>query len=117
MIWGLVFSYVEGRRVSELLGAMLCASFILSSGVVKSVAVLFLHAGVPETWMPAVTGAAFTPVLLVSLWWLRRGRRRPMPGDEAERHRTRADAARRPDGIPARAWAVTAVAGRGLCAP
>jgi hypothetical protein len=84
MIWGLVFSYVEGRRVSELLGSMLCASFILSSGVVKSVAVLFLHAGVPETWMPAVTGAAFVPLLLVSLWWLER---MPPPDarDEAER--------------------------------
>ncbi|MES1973402.1 MAG: DUF5690 family protein [Pseudomonadota bacterium] len=84
MIWGLVFSYVEGRRVSELLGSMLCASFILSSGVVKSVAVLFLHAGVPETWMPAATGAAFVPLLLVSLWCLER---MPPPDarDEAER--------------------------------
>lgn len=84
MIWGLVFSYVEGRRASELLGAMLCASFILSSGVVKSVATLFLHAGVPELWMPAVTGLAFVPVLLVSLWWLER---MPPPDarDEAER--------------------------------
>ena len=37
MIWGLVFGYMEGRRVSEVLGSILCASFILSSGVVKSV--------------------------------------------------------------------------------
>ena len=29
MIWGLVFGYMEGRRVSEVLGSMLCASFIL----------------------------------------------------------------------------------------
>ena len=33
MIWGLVFSYMEGRRSSEVLGAVLCASFIVSSGV------------------------------------------------------------------------------------
>ncbi|MBU4433990.1 MAG: hypothetical protein KKC14_06200, partial [Alphaproteobacteria bacterium] len=32
MIWGLVFGYMEGRRVSEVLGAILCASFIVSSG-------------------------------------------------------------------------------------
>ena len=84
MIWGLVFSYVEGRRVSELLGAMLCASFILSSGVVKSVAVLLLQAGLPELWMPAATGLVFVPLLLVSLWWLER---LPPPDarDEAER--------------------------------
>ena len=37
MIWGLVFSYMEGRRSSEILGAVLCASFIVSSGAVKSV--------------------------------------------------------------------------------
>lgn len=84
LIWGLVFSYVEGRRVSELLGSMLCASFILSSGVVKSVAVLLMQAGVAEHWMPAVTGLDFVPVLLLALWQLER---LPPPDarDEAER--------------------------------
>jgi len=84
MIWGLVFSYVEGRRASELMGAMLCASFILSSGVVKSVATLLLQAGVHELWMPASTGLVFVPVLLISLWQLER---LPPPDarDEAER--------------------------------
>lgn len=72
MIWGLVFSYVEGRRVTELLGAMLCASFIVSSGVVKSVATMLMQAGVPELWMPAATGLVFVPLLLVSLWLLER---------------------------------------------
>ncbi len=84
MIWGLVFSYVEGRRASEALGAMLCASLILSSGVVKSAAVVLLHAGVPEFWMPAATPLLFVPVLLAALWQLER---LPAPDadDEAER--------------------------------
>jgi hypothetical protein len=84
MIWGLVFSYVEGRRASEAMGAMLCASFILASGVVKTVATLVMRWGVSEYWMPAVTGALFIPVLLVSLWMLER---LPPPDarDEAER--------------------------------
>ena len=84
MIWGLVFSYVEGRRTSELIGAMLCASFILASGVVKSVAVLLMHGGVAEVWMPAATGVLFVPLLAVALWWLER---MPAPDarDEAER--------------------------------
>lgn len=84
MIWGLVFSYVEGRRTSELLGAMLCASFILSSGVAKSAATLLMQAGVPELWMPAATGLVFVPLLLISLWQLER---MPPPdaADEAER--------------------------------
>jgi hypothetical protein len=84
LIWGLVFSYLEGRRTTELLGAMLCASFIVSSGVVKSVATLLLQAGVPELWMPAATGLLFVPLLLVSVWQLERV---PPPSarDEAER--------------------------------
>lgn len=84
LIWGLVFSYVEGRRATELLGSMLCASFILSSGVVKSVAMLLMDAGIPERWMPAATGLAFVPLLLIALWQLER---LPPPDarDEAER--------------------------------
>ncbi|MDE8651017.1 DUF5690 family protein [Novosphingobium album (ex Liu et al. 2023)] len=84
MIWGLVFSYVEGRRCSELLGAMLCASFILSSGVVKSAAVWLMQHGVSEHWMPVATGAAFVPVLLASLWILE-SLPPPDARDEAER--------------------------------
>jgi hypothetical protein len=68
MVWGMVFGFVEGRRQSELIGAMLCASFILSSGVVKSVgAAVMLHAAVSPFWMPAVTGLIFTPLLLLCL--------------------------------------------------
>ena len=37
MAWGVVFSYLEGRRVTELLAAILCINFILSSGFVKTV--------------------------------------------------------------------------------
>ncbi|MFX7854064.1 DUF5690 family protein, partial [Acinetobacter baumannii] len=53
LIWGLVFSYVEGRRTSEVIGAILCASFILSSGVVKSAGAWLLSLGVSVWWMPA----------------------------------------------------------------
>ncbi|SCW92077.1 hypothetical protein SAMN02927924_04119 [Sphingobium faniae] len=84
MIWGLVFSYVEGRRCSEMLGAMLCASFIVSSGAVKSVAIWLMQQGISEHWMPVAAGALFAPILLLSLWYLER---LPPPdaGDEAER--------------------------------
>ncbi len=87
MIWGLVFGYMEGRRVSEVLGAMLCASFILSSGVVKSVGVwLMQSADVSRAWMPAAAGAVFVPLLVVSVWVL--GQLPPPDArDEAERVR------------------------------
>ncbi|MDE2041514.1 MAG: hypothetical protein KGJ05_00365, partial [Alphaproteobacteria bacterium] len=84
LIWGLVFSYLEGRRTSDLLGAMLCASFIVSSGVVKSVGGWLLLQGVSEFWMPAATGALFFPLLFASVWLLEQ---LPPPdaGDEAAR--------------------------------
>lgn len=84
MIWGLVFSYLEGRRTSEMMGALLCASFILSSGAVKTVGMLLMQAGVGEYWMPAATGALFFPLLLLSVWALEM---LPPPDarDEAER--------------------------------
>ena len=87
MIWGLVFGYMEGRRVSEVLGAMLCASFILSSGVVKSVGAWLMQVGqVDRMWMPAAAGAVFFPLLFVSVWGL--GQMPPPDArDEAERVR------------------------------
>ncbi|HLZ73437.1 DUF5690 family protein [Phenylobacterium sp.] len=85
MIWGLVFGYMEGRRVSEALGAILCASFILSSGVVKSVGSwLMTSAHVDRFWMPAAAGAVFLPLLLVSVWVLGQ-LPPPNAADEAQR--------------------------------
>lgn len=96
LIWGLVYSYVEGRRTSEVIGAMLCASFILSSGVVKSAGRWLLDdCGVSVQWMPAAAGALFFPLLLVSVWGLallpppnaadRAARTRRAPMDAAQR--------------------------------
>ncbi len=86
MIWGLVFGFLEGRRLSEALGAMLCASFILASGVVKSAGKALLLLGVDERWMPALTGLLFAPLLFVAVAGLAQ---MPPPdaADEAERVR------------------------------
>ncbi len=71
MIWGLVFGFMEGRRTSEVLGAILCASFIVSSGAVKSVGTLLMSSWhVDRWWMPAATGALFLPVLFVAVFVL-----------------------------------------------
>jgi hypothetical protein len=78
---------MEGRRVSEVLASMMCASFILSSGVVKSVGVWLIQTWhVDQFWMPAATGALFMPLLLGSVWVLSQ---LPPPDarDEAERTR------------------------------
>ncbi|MCA9636929.1 MAG: hypothetical protein KC420_12960 [Myxococcales bacterium] len=86
MVWGLVFGYLEGRRLSEVLGAGLSASYILASGFVKTVGRWILALGVPEAWMPALTGLIFLPPLLVAVWMLGQ---LPAPSAEDELLRTR----------------------------
>lgn len=71
MIWGVVFSYIEGRRHTELLGVAMASSFIISSGIVKGVgSYLLLNLQVPEMWMPFFTGLVFLPVLFVGVYLL-----------------------------------------------
>lgn len=94
MVWGLVFSYLEGRRSTEVMAAILACSFIMASGVVKSVGKALLLQGVSAFWMPFLTGLLFLPLMLVSIRMLeripepdandRRERsvRRPMQRDE-----------------------------------
>jgi hypothetical protein len=87
LIWGLVFGFMEGRRTSEVLGAILCASFIVSSGAVKTVGKLLMDDWhVSAFWMPAATGALFFPLLGISVWGLSQVPA-PTRNDEAERVR------------------------------
>lgn len=65
MIWGLVFGFLEGRKVSDLLGTGLCVSFIVSSGFVKTVGKWVMATGVSEAWMPFVVGLMFYPPLVL----------------------------------------------------
>ncbi len=86
MVWGLVFAFLEGRRISEVLGAGLAASFIVASGAVKAVGRQFMVMGVSEQWMPAVTGLVFLLPILGFIWMLRLI---PPPSVEDEKLRTK----------------------------
>lgn len=71
MVWGLVFSFLEGRRNTELLGAGLSVSFIVSSGIVKSFGkYIMLEYGVSEFAMPFLTGLVFLAPLIFFTWML-----------------------------------------------
>ena len=71
MVFGIVLAYLEGRKQTEALAAGLCASFIVSSGVVKSVGrSLIEDYGVSEFHMPYITGALFLGPLLLFIWIL-----------------------------------------------
>ncbi|MBL7737884.1 MAG: hypothetical protein JNK14_01610 [Chitinophagaceae bacterium] len=70
-MWGIVFSYVEGRTATDFIGAALAVSFIFAGGFTRSVAKwLVVEWNVPETWMPFMTGLVFALPLLLLLWLL-----------------------------------------------
>ena len=71
IIWGIIFSYIEGRRATDFIGAALAVSFIFSSGFVKTVAkYLQLHWHVTEFWIPFTTGLVFIGPLLFFVFLL-----------------------------------------------
>lgn len=86
VVWGLVFSYLEGRRTTELLGAGVSVSFIFSSGFVRTVGkYLMLEHNISEFWMPFATASVFVLPLIASVWMLNR---LPSPNDKDKVHRT-----------------------------
>lgn len=69
MLWGVVFSYVEGRKSTDFIGAALAVSFIFSSGFVKSVGSwLIVQYHLSEFWIPFVTGLVFALPLLLFVY-------------------------------------------------
>ena len=79
MLWGVVFSYVEGRRSTDFIGAALAVSFIFSSGFVKSVGGWLMQLGVTEFWVPFCTGLVFALPLLLFIYLMER-----IPAPDAE---------------------------------
>ena len=87
LIWGLVFSFIEGRRLTELLGAILATSFIVASGMAKSVGKWLLDdMAVSEFMMPFYTGLVFTLPLLLGAYMLSR-----IPAPDAQDLATRSE--------------------------
>lgn len=66
LIWGLVFSYLEGRRSTEFMAAVLSVSLIFASGFVKTIGKYLLKAlPISDFQMPFITGALFVVPLLL----------------------------------------------------
>lgn len=86
MIWGLIFSYLEGRQTTDMLGAGLSVSFIFSSGFTKTVgATLMDQLHISEVWMPFAACCVFFAPLLAFLWLLDQ---LPAPGKADQEERT-----------------------------
>lgn len=85
--WGMVFAYMEGRRMTEVLGAALAVSFIFSGGLCRTVgSYLMIEGGVSEFWMPFVASAVFLIPLVTFLWLVDQ---MPPPSAHDESLRTR----------------------------
>lgn len=97
MIWGLVFSYLEGRKSTEFMAAVLSISLIFASGFIKTVARTLRDSfHISEYSMPFITGAIFVIPLVFFVFCLelmppptpedvqQRTRRMPMNGAERQ---------------------------------
>ena len=86
ILWGVLFSYVEGRRATDFIGASLAVSFIFGPGLAKSVAQFVMNDwGITEYWMPFVTSLIFFLPLLLFVYLLEKI---PPPDAEDIAHRT-----------------------------
>ncbi len=96
MLWGVIFSYIEGRKTTDFIGAALAVSFIFSSGFVKSVGGwLQLQFHLTEFWIPFATGLVFAIPLLLFIFLMEKI---PPPTEEdisLRMNRTPMDAAQR----------------------
>lgn len=71
MLWGVVFSYVEGRKSTDFIGAALATSFIFASGFVKTVgAWLQNNFKITDYWIPFFTGLVYALPLLLFVFLL-----------------------------------------------
>jgi MFS family permease len=87
MIYGLVFSYLEGRRVTEFLGAVLATSFIFAAGFTQSIGKYLMDQfQLNPWWMPFITGAVFILPTIVCVALLEKTPP-PTPEDIAQRTR------------------------------
>lgn len=87
MVWGIVFSYLEGRRFTEILGVALSSSFIVSSGFVKTIGKFVMDGWhISEYWMPFVTGSLFILPLLFFTFLLEK---LPSPDEEDQLLKTK----------------------------
>ena len=85
-MWGIIFSYVEGRRATDFIGSAMAVSFIFAGGFSRSVAIWIRDQwNVPEQWVGFVTGLVFLVPLILFMYLLERV---PAPDKEDVSERT-----------------------------
>jgi MFS family permease len=85
MIFGLVYSYLEGRKITDILVMGLTLTMIISSGFIKTISKYVLNSGITEFWMPFMVALLFVPLLILSVWMLEQ---LPLPGKDDQEQKT-----------------------------
>jgi MFS family permease len=85
-MWGIIFSYIEGRKTTDFIGTVMAVSFIFAGGFTRSVAKwIMLEWNVTEKWMPFATGLVFIGPLLFFIYLLEKI---PVPDSEDVKERS-----------------------------
>lgn len=72
-MWGVIFSFIEGRKVTDILASLLGVSMVFSSGVAKSFGLFVMNEmQIDQFWMPAVIGGFALPLLVFMGYMLKR---------------------------------------------
>jgi hypothetical protein len=71
-VWSLMYRWVEGRRGAPTVNAFLAIALVISGGLARKLGQMVLESGVPEVWVPAVSGLLVLPVFSYSVWHLSR---------------------------------------------
>jgi hypothetical protein len=86
MVYGTILGFLEGRKTTDLLVAVLTASFILGSGFAKSIGLWVMNSlQVSQFWMPFVAGAIMILPFSVCAWLMGQI---PPPSPSDKEHRT-----------------------------
>lgn len=72
-MWGVIFSFIEGRKVTDILASLLGVSMVFSSGVAKSFGLFAMNKmQIDQFWMPAVIGGFALPLLVLMGYMLKK---------------------------------------------
>lgn len=72
-MWGVIFSFIEGRKVTDILASLLGVSMVFSSGLAKSFGLFAMNEmNISQFWMPAVIGGFALPLLVFMGYMLKK---------------------------------------------
>ena len=72
-MWGVIFSFIEGRKVTDILASLLGVSIVFSSGLAKSFGLFAMNElRIDQFWMPAAIGGCALPLLVFMGYMLKR---------------------------------------------